>query len=825
MNSPDPDLNKETKPTESNQLNSPGLDEKTAKPTRRAVDSFKQAHGIAKSLFDRAKTGRLTTDAIVLRKYNGDPPFNQNDLIETGQDWRNNYSTNWLASVIDRVKPQFLNPILNTETLTNASLPSIYPKGAEKSRVFQKKITHGIRRWSGWDDFTSILAQEVVTHGHEAPAWLDDNWRPQAFRVDEVCMPEGTGQHASKVPVFCIKQTVLLHDFLRLIENWDAADVAGYKKEGCVKAANTASTTATKDDSPTKLEDARRENTSEANLYENQNKVVELYHTLVLEYGGGVDLWTTTQSEGHGVRYKKGIHSSMEEAITLFTLQTGNTKFYGSKGLGRMLVNIHIAIERGRCLASDQQYLSGLTILLGDQAKFNSFRPTVMHPFVLVDKSFELGTEQIIFKAQDFEMMDSKLNQLGESIAGAFVPPNIDQGGAPNTKIEAAQKAEREIAVREGVLGRFVGQCFELVGVMQRKICSSVNIKEARRIWLDKQEKQAKGLTVIQVKAWKLIEKIKDEMMKMFAPEIETKIADADAVRILVEMMDEGLTVAEIAALAVEPAAPEKKETGGSKDDATVQFVTANTGNPFQNQAEAYKMTGEIMVGEDRLKRLYNDQDDPTQKAVAQRQQMMELGFIMAGTAMPVAGIDRHDLHRAVIRGEFAPNIPALLQSLEPSAITGVELAASHYLEHIEQDTMMPPDQKKMEEQIAEDWMKEVAQAKIAVAAKAGATSPGSPAGQPGAPGAPQQQPPAEGDLTPKDQADLALRMHEQGLRERDQSIKEKQLGLSAEQQAHQQEMDKISATTKAAQVVADQSRVAFQEGQKAGDKDLQALS
>lgn len=815
------------------QLNSPEID-KDGKITKRAVDGFKQAHGICAALWQRAKQFRLNVAALILGKYNGESPFPQDDLDKTAQNWRNNFSTNFLGSIIDRIKPQLLDPFLNSDTLTHSALPADYEGAAEKSRIFQTATTACIRKWNAWVNFCNMLAQEVIMFGYASPAWLDDDWRPILFRVDEACLPEGTGQHSSKVQVFVARQAIALHDFMDLISNREAAKIAKYDLDGCYSAINAAGTSQTNDPSPVTAEDAKREGVNSSYLFENQTRNLNLYHMLVREYEGGVDLWTTEQKAGHGIRHVKGIHERMEDALVLFTLQTGNGKFYGSKGMGRMLCNLHIAIERLRCLASDQMYLSGLTIIQGDAGKFNSFIPTVRHPFVMVDENFKIAESGIVFKAQDFQIMESHLVQLAESIAGAFVPPNIETGNAPNTKIEAAAKAEREIAVREGVLARFMEHGFEMTGTMQRKIYSKENLKEALRVYRDKSDKKAKGLRVIQIKAWKLISSIVDSIKDRLAPQLESKIADNQAVETIVSLLESGLKIEEIAALALEPAAPQTKNLGSQQDTATAQFITGMAASPFMRQDEAFKMLGEIAIGEDRLKRLFNDRQDPTLLAVAQRDQKMELAIMMGGEALPVAGTDEHVIHRSVLRGEFAPMIPGLLQSLDPKMIKAVELASGHYLDHLSQDKITPDADKKQEGDMVKEWVQATEKAKLVLAQKMGAEQANAEQKQ-NEQAAVQQPPP----MDPKDQADLALREHDQQLRARDQDLKEQQhaldvakaaheaaletakhqhtAGLATVDQEHNQAMDRIAATTEQAQAVADQAKVAVKEGEAAG--------
>lgn len=787
------------------QLNSPKLDEKTGKPTQRAVANAKQAHSICKAIYDRAKEGRISTAGVILEKYNGASPYLSKDLRATGQDWRNNFSTNFLASIIDRVKPQLLDPIMNAPMLTRSTLPDYVQDSSKKSRIFGNAITQTIRGWSGWHDFCSMLAQENVLFGVATPAWIDkEDWRPRLFRFDEAYLPEGTGQHAAKVQVAPFTQSILLHDFIRLIDDKDVATIAGYNVAGCIKAANAAGSMSDKEINAMTEQDNLREGGQLSDTYaNNQTRMVELYHLLVREYNGKIDLWTVTQKEGHEVRHLEGIYDSMEEALTLFTLQTGNTKFYGSKGLGRLLCNLHIAIERGRCLAKDQEYLSGLSVLSGDSKDFNSFQPTVKHPFIMVDKNFKIEKTGVQFNANDWLLIDNKLVQLAESIAGAFIPPNIENNSGSNTKIEAAQRAERDMAVRKGVLGRFITQFYDLSGTMQRKICSKTNMKEALRVYKDNTAKEKGGVHAISRKVWKLVDGIADDLSTLFAQELEVKVADQDAVDCIVSMLVQGLQLVEIAQLALSSATPKEEIDQDGGDAATLDFISANMQNPLLNQAEAFKVSGEITMGKDRMKQLLIEEEDPTVMSIGQRQQLIELGMMQGGQPMPVAPTDFHRIHRQVIIGHFEPVMQAVATQPTPELIKAADLTIAHYVAHLQVDAFTNPEEKKQEMAQMTEWQQVSDKAKQILEAQAqrtqmeaGALPPdvnGSPTGV-GADGRMVGDPGDRDKLEiekGKAQADLTLRTHDQLLRSQQLELEQRKLDITEQDQKHRHEMER----------------------------------
>lgn len=812
--------------------NSPKLDSE-GKPTQRAITSAKQAFSIAKGLKDAAvqdQRSRINVAAIIAAKYNGEAPFPPAELAASGEAWRNNFSTQYLASVIDRVKPQLLDPLHKTDLLTHSALPPEMDGAAVKSRKFCEVTTKVIRRWSGWSDFCSGLIQELVCYGVATPAWISHKteWRPHLWRFEESFFPEGTGQHASNVVYAVFKQEIPLNEFVNLLNNKAAAVKAGYNWENCIKAANqmAASSTDSTEETALDQQDRLRETGNLANTYAAAKvSTVDVYHVAVVDYTKEVDLWTVLQTDGMELRNVQGLHNSSEDTTTLFTFQSGNSKLYGSKGLGRLLVNLHIAIERGRCLAFDQMYLAGLPILkTPDRKNAAKLSATVRHPFIWVDQDAELLEEMITFNAETFAAMDQKLTTIADSIAGAFIPPNLTEKGA-NTKIEAAQNAEREIAVKAGVVGRFLRQAGDLVSTVQRKIYGPLNLREGKRAYDAKKAKQASGIKIVVQKVWKIISKaLRPEEIKMTEPQNIPPVADEDAVSAVIELLEAGLTIEEIATLALMPSANTTADEGAEKDGKTLEFITANRTNPHIDQRKASEMEANIVLGEDRAKQLITPLDDPNVKAIAVRQQIIELGEMLAGEMMPVSGTDAHDIHLRVLAERYPPLRDSALQSPTQELLTTTKLLIKHQADHINANTMMPlEDQKAAMDVLSADWK---AIAKLEQdAAQAAATGQSSPFNLPKpVGGTPLVTPPTGGpqsEMTahPQDVA-VKLELHKLGQKDAELDMRQQEIELKSKDQEHRQAMDTIGSQQKNADIIQrTESDVASLQAQKAAQE------
>lgn len=801
-----------TKPEEegaqTNQLNPPNLN-KQGKPEKRAVTSAKQAYGIAKSLFDRANTGRIQTAATVAHWYGGPPPFKTADLNRTGQGHRNNFSTNYLASVIDRVAPQITEPLTAADILVQKALPLTAEDGARKSRAFNEVFTKKVRGWAEWDDFLGGLAKEVCLNGNAIVTRLDLDWRPRMWGYDECFLPEGTGQHADKVQVAVFRQKFLVHEFMELFDDKATAERAGYNYSGCIKTTNEAMTGKQTEETALEQQEAIRELSAMGYSYatENQTKTVNVYHELVRDYSGEIDLWTVSQADGTEVRQSKGHHAQMRDCMTLFTFQSGNRRFYGSKGLGRLITNIHIALERHRNYTADKITFGGFPVIKSDDPVAVQFQ--FRYPFMVAPTGTDVLVEEWQVNWEASEGLDAKLVAIGEGIAGAFIPPNLDQGGSSKTKIEAAQKAEREVAVRQGVLARFANQSREMLDMMCRAMFSADALREGKRAFDDKKAKQEKGVMVLLRAAWKLLKKAFGAKAKA-EPVIDTPLADEESVDAVVQLLEAGLTVEEIALLAVTPSSANNKDEGAEQDARTLQWIAAHNGDPYVDQAKAREVEANLAIGPARAQQLLIKQDDPNVKDAAMRMQLIEFGDLMDGVALPAVAADNHAIHRQVLAENLEPIIGVIQESPTPELINGAKMVMRHYDEHIIKDPLMTPDVAKEESAVLRGWWDAVAQVEKQLAeigkkaAAAGMVGPGGAPPMNGAAQPPQPPPPEANGADPSGElataADISLRTKSAAQKDRELTLQERKQSHAEEVDAAKLQQENIKIMQKAAE-------------------------
>lgn len=463
---------------------------KEVKVIQRAVLDGAQAWRIYEEI-EKANQERNSTDAIIWNKYNDGQPFDAGALKATGQGNRYNFPTGFMSSIVDKVTPVPVGIIDSARYLTSASLKNIDPNTkvvdeskARKTDLLREKVTKAIRRWPDWKTFCTGLCQELVLIGRCFALFLDPYtpW-PKFFRTDQAFLPNGTGEHARSVQFLVAKQDLLVHELVNLIRDKEAARAAGWDIDAAVMAINEAlprnATTAEANQSTDQrtYEDCIREGNQGASYA--GASVIPIAHIIAVEATTAlgkenpVTHFILYRLKEHQVLFKKEDRfDRIEDAATLFTLEPGNGKFYGSKGLGRKLINKHLAIERARNRMFDQLEMSGMLVLKSDASRAPTVQFKVRHPFILTTTDAEFVEQEIQANVKAYLDADAKMVDLAQQRVGQYLPSQLtnNEGMRDKTAKEVSIDFQREAEAKVAFLSRFWGQFADLISAMQRKL-------------------------------------------------------------------------------------------------------------------------------------------------------------------------------------------------------------------------------------------------------------------------------------------------------------------------------------------------------------------
>lgn len=635
-------------------VNSPAMDE-SGKVTRKAISSSEQAYGIASKLeLDNKERNEL--NAIILKKYNGGQPYVPSDLKANSEDWRSNAPTGFMSSIVDRITPSPMQAIDGARYLTSATLDDASPEAEKKSEYFRQEVTKAIRRWDGWRDFLSSMWQELILMGYASPLNLNpySPW-PKMFKGDEVFYPEGTGQHANTIPVLAAKEDLLLHEFANaFVDGKEVSEGAHWHFDNCIKVINEAlpKTTTDKEGDARKWEDAIRE--ANAGASHAGAKVVKLYHTIAVE--------TDTQKVTHYIVNRDGNHEVLlsqeerfdriDDVATLMTLQPANGKYYASKGIGRLLLNLHISIERARNGMLDNLYLSGIKIIQVPANQTPSFQQRMAGPFMIVSSEGTFDQHGIQTTVEEFLKADDQISRWSEQLVGSYISGLHGEEGPSKTAREVTVEANRDAQARSAFLSRGLGQLAYLISQITRRLCDP-------------------------------------ETTDKIAKELQEELKDPER---------GNLTQEEIDKLKNAPAADVVQDLTQMHNQQIVAIFPVLKGDPNINQKPLYERFLAAAVNLQFAKDVFlTEQGLQANEAEAVRQQMGETEDILSGApGIPVSPRDMHDLHLKTIFSDLKNGIQKIAQTApqDPSILDHFNTQLVHSGAHIKmmKDQGAPPE-------------------------------------------------------------------------------------------------------------------------------------
>jgi hypothetical protein len=582
--------------------------------------------------------------------------------------------------------------------LTASELPDSFIDSTNKTQKFRERTTEQIRSWNGWIDYVEQVATENVLYGYTGAVQMDEyEWRPQTFRQEDLLFDEQTPQLAEKVPVFVIKANYYIHEAVAIIEDAEAAEEAGYHIANIKAAIEKA---APPYDSfvynPRQLSDMVRE----GNLYysfHRSSKMIETAHVFVKCYDNTVDHWWVNRNgskrsnqsknrpqerttrpafdptgdqprpmeeDPYELFYGEAVSVAMDDVITLFSFQAGNNRLFGSKGIGRLLYNISMALEKTRMAFVDAMWISGMLVGQAEEAIIGRLQPHIRSPFMIIPEGFALMTQQFKVDINNWLGLDQKLVNTAEIIAGAFMP---DQQQISNNgqQIQTATKESidvvKEEEVKQGVMNRWWTQFTKGISSIQRRMYSKVNLRAAMQQRKARLKAADTGKTMINRELYDAMMEVDSETDKAFVRAPDLGQADQASVETVIELLDDGLSIQEIIILAHEPATEFTSHAGRDDDMMFLQFYQMAKNNPNFDQSRLDEQAGNRLIGFKATKELFVPQPSQTSDIEAQRAQQLEWTTMLGGIGVQVSQRDPHMQH-------FQTLVPAVADHLKIAA-------------------------------------------------------------------------------------------------------------------------------------------------------------
>jgi hypothetical protein len=621
----------------------------------RTISNAAQAYSVCDTLVSDWKKGILNA-ARITSKLNGERPYNQKKLKDSGKDWKTNISTGFLASECGKVIPRFYMPIKTAKYLTASELPPGWPNGVEKTQHFRQTITDAVRNWPKFNFYVRGLSREVAVFGFGFNVFFDEyEWRPTLMRMDKGFVPQGT-EVMEEPQFFMAKYDYKPSELLSLLRSSVEAGRTEWNVDNVVAAINAAY--------PPPVDSTYPEARSYEELirqatwgysYTKGAKMIRTYHLFAKETTGRVSHYVLLSNQsavaptsvGSPVDDTKMLYQSldqfesMDDVVNTMVFDYGDGTVHGAWGVGQILYDLAVQVEKIRCDSIDNIRLTNkVKIQVPDAKNINDVKQLVNDQFVIVSGAqFSANTAGLTSDVMGYEALDTKMTRIAQEKIGAFIPPiPMTASDITAAQINASSAQEREL--REALLENWLIQFAHLMRTITKRLVNPDSPDPVARETIEK-----------------LLAKLTPEEIAMLASQFPVK-----------SVMD----FTEF-----------KAQQRGA-------FAANVMNNPLFRQSVAARYMAEGVGDESFVDSLVLPEGDQNDMLAAQRQQILENAALATGQPVPVVTSDNDWVHMQTLK-------PVLTQAVQGGMQPAIlEIGLQHYAAHWQQGVAkktIPKDQ------------------------------------------------------------------------------------------------------------------------------------
>ncbi|HEX4716745.1 MAG TPA: hypothetical protein VH164_17645, partial [Ktedonobacteraceae bacterium] len=405
--------------------------------------------------------------------------------------------------------------------------------------------------------------------------------------------------------------------------------------------------------------------------------------------------------------YGEAVAVAMDDVITLFSFQAGNNRLFGSKGIGRLLYNISLALEKTRMAFVDAMWISGMLVGQAEEAIIGRLQPHIRSPFMIIPEGFAILAQQFRVDINNWLGLDQKLLNTAEVIAGSFLPDQqqiYNNGQQIQTATQSSIDVVKEEEVKQGMMNRWWVQFTKGISSMQRRIYSKTNLRAAMEQRKARLKAADAGKTMINKDLYDAMMEVDRDTSQQFVRAPDLGQADQASVETAINLLDDGLSIQEIIILAHEPATEFTSHAGRDDDMMFLQFYQMAKNNPNFDQSRLDEQAGNRLIGFKATKELFVPQPSQTSDIEAQRAQQLEWTTMLGGIGVQVSQRDPHMQHFQTLVPAVADHLKIGMQmppvQVPKDLLQGCKLGVTHCEAHLQAMMQAGANKRQLKPQI-----------------------------------------------------------------------------------------------------------------------------
>jgi len=458
---------------------------------------------------------KLLTDDIVASKnradvqrmLDGEAPFDENVLEETGQSHRCNLNFGEGEAMLAAAVSSFYDLPDSVDKMAEFFTKGGDPASQDDAQqIMGEEFHHSVKSWDEFEGNFQQLVLQFVAHGIAVPYFLNrtNPWW-QVVGLENFKAPRGVRTCAPKIPVAVVLRDADTTELYKYIMDEEAAKLRGWNVEE-TRAALVKAHDSTSPVSQANWEElARKIKGNDINFGVVSGRV-RLAHIWVLEYDGSVSNFITLRDGGNkDFLFKEiGAFKSVDECYTLFTYGVGtNGMLHAIRGLAHKIFPFVQVSNQTLCQMVDGARLSSSLVLQPeDETAMEDMAITNYGGVFLISPGVKVVEKSIPNLATNALPVARELSTRMQMNTGSYQARRATSDSLEKTKFEIQAEIQADNTLTTSAVNLFYHPWGKLLSEMAFRFCDR-NLVEgddgAEEVFAWRERCKARGVTDDQI--------------------------------------------------------------------------------------------------------------------------------------------------------------------------------------------------------------------------------------------------------------------------------------------------------------------------------------
>lgn len=467
---------------------------KPPKTRMNSASAVRQMWGMTDGTYER----RFRRDALVKGLVDGNRPFDQSKLRDSGQQYRANFSNGEAESFLNTAVTAFYDLFSEVDRFANCQVDPELDQANQWSDIISREFDSLLRKNDRLDYNIQLSFHDMVLYGIGPMIWEDElDWRARAVNHYRLRVPDGTPSNVCDWEFCFVECNYRVDEMYAMIADPETAKKRGYDVAQIKEAIQNALPLSIRNmaaDSPLKWQEWIRNNECRAGM---ESKVVRCVRFFYREFPKDDDgygtvsemlVWldgNTSSTEDKPLYHAIDVYEDWRNALCAFFWDRGDGTAHSVRGLGVKMFHLLHAKNRLQCAQYDAATMS-MTLKFKAVGSSQSQQLSVSN----------LGPCQV-FQGPYEPIPTSGANNLGPSLEvstdiertlnsnlGQYRQSPDKQTGNPRTAFEVNAELQRQSVLAKTQISRFYQQLDEFYQETFRRSASEKIPKSTKNRWL-----------------------------------------------------------------------------------------------------------------------------------------------------------------------------------------------------------------------------------------------------------------------------------------------------------------------------------------------------